>query len=120
MNILKIAAIVFLFTGTIFVNNVSAEILEKSDHIDLDDHVAWINYYEGLAKATAKKLEAYEHELTDCEDHPHTHIRRPFGIRTQDLSAYLRANIRQYSKELAEELEQIELHKKMSIAEHFH
>ncbi|MCB1949482.1 hypothetical protein [Nitrosomonas sp.] len=120
MNTLKMAAIILLLIGSIFVNSASAERLERPDHIDPNDHIAWIKYYEGLAKATEKKLEAYEHELADCEDHPYTYIRRPFGIRTQDLSAYLRANIRQYSKELAEELEQAELHKRMSLIKHLH
>ena len=91
---------------------VLAEAPAVPSNINPDDHAAVANYYESLAKTVSEKLEASQHELDEYEAHPYT-----YGRQGQDLNSHLHANIREYKEELAEDLEQVELHKKMSATD---
>lgn len=109
MRTLKATAIASLFVLSLAATSVFAEAPAAPSTINPNDHAALASYYNGLAKEVSAKLEAYQHELQEYEDHPYA-----YGRQGQDLNSHLRANIREYSKELAEDLEQVELHKKMS------
>lgn len=112
MKTRKLTAIVSLLAFGFFANSVLAEAPAAPSNIDPNNHRALAAYYEDLAKEVAGKLEAYRHELSEYEDHPYV-----YGRQGQDLNSHLRANIREYSKELVEDMEQVELHKKMSSTE---
>ncbi len=108
MKALKLKVIASLLFG-LFATSVFAEAPAVPSNINPNDHAAVANYYESLAKTVSGKLEAYQHELKEYEAHPYT-----YGRQGQDLNSHLHANIREYMKELAEDLEQVELHRKMS------
>lgn len=109
MKTRKLTTIVSLLAFGFFATSVLAEAPAAPSNIDPNNHRALAAYYEGLAKEVAERLEHYQHELQDYEDHPYA-----YGRQGQDLNSHLHANIREYSKELTEDLEQAELHKKMS------
>ncbi len=112
MKTLKVTAIASLWVLSFATTAVFAEAPVAPSNINPNDHITLANYYDGLAKEVSVKLETYRHDLQEYEDHPYT-----YGRQGQDLNSHLRANIREYSKELAEDLEQVELHKKMSSME---
>lgn len=112
MKARKLTAVVSLLAFGFVATSVWAEAPAAPSSIDPDNHSALAAYYEDLAKEVSGKLEDNRHELKEYEDHPYY-----YGRQGQDLSSHLHANIREYSKELAEDLEQAELHKKMSAAE---
>ena len=58
---------------------------------------------------TTSALEGYQQELNEYEDHPYY-----YGRQGQDLKSHLQANIREYQKELAEDLQEAELHRKIA------
>ena len=62
-----------------------------------------------FAKEISEKLEGYQQELNEYEDHPYY-----YGRQGQDLKSHLQANIREYQKELAEDLQEAELHRKIA------
>lgn len=109
MKTLKSDAAVSLLALSFFATSVFAEAPAAPSNIDPNDHAALAAYYETLAKEVSDKLEANQQALREYEDHPYT-----YGRQGQDLSGHLNANIREYRKELSEDLEQVELHKKMS------
>ncbi|WP_394809327.1 hypothetical protein [Nitrosomonas sp.] len=111
MKALKLKVIASLLFG-LSASAVLAEAPAVPSNINPDDHAAVANYYESLAKTVSEKLEASQHELDKYEAHPYT-----YGRQGQDLNSHLHANIREYKEELAEDLEQVELHKKMSATD---
>ena len=111
MKALKLKVIASLLFG-FFATSVFAEAPAVPSSINPNDHAAVANYYESLAKTVSEKLEASQHELDEYEAHPYT-----YGRQGQDLNSHLHANIREYRNELAEELEQEELHRKISETE---
>ncbi len=111
MKALKLKVIASLLFG-LSASAVLAEAPAVPSNINPDDHAAVANYYESLAKTVSEKLEASQHELDEYEAHPYT-----YGRQGQDLNSHLHANIREYKEELAEDLEQVELHKKMSATD---
>lgn len=111
MKALKLRVIASLLFG-FFATAVFAEAPAIPSNINPNDHAAVANYYEILAKTASEKLEAYQHELKEYEAHPYT-----YGRQGQDVDSHLHANIRAYEKELAEDLQQAELHRKMSATE---
>lgn len=111
MKALKLKVIVSLLLGSV-ATSVLAEAPAVPSNINPNNHAAVANYYESLAKTVSEKLEAYQHELDEYEAHPYT-----YGRQGQDLNSHLHANIREYKKELAEDLEQVELHRKISATE---
>ena len=112
MNTLKVAAIVSFLFFSFVTTSAFAEAPAAPSSINPNDHAALANYYEGLAKEVSEKLEASQQELNKYEDHP-SH----YGRQGQNLKSHLQANIREYKKELAEDLQEAELHRKMSASE---
>lgn len=109
MNTLKVTAIVSLLAFGFIATSLFAEAPAAPDNINPNDHVALANYYEGLAKEISAKLETYQQELNEYENHPYY-----YGRQGQDLNSHLQANIRGYEKELAEDLQEAELHRKVA------
>ncbi len=112
MNTLKVTAIVSLLAFYFFSVSAFAEVPVAPDSINPNDHVALANYYEGLAKEVSAKLEANQQKLKEYEENSYH-----FGRQGQGLNSHLQANIREYEKELAEDLEEAELHRKLSTVE---
>lgn len=112
MNTLKVTAIVSLVVFGFVASSASAEVPAAPSSINPNDHVALANYYEGLAKEVSGKLETNLQKLNDYEDHPYY-----YGRQGQDLKSHLQANIREYRKELAEDLQEADLHRKIATGE---
>lgn len=112
MKTLKVTAIASLWVLSFAATAAFAEAPAAPSNINPNDHAALASYYDGLTKEVATKLEAYQHELQEYEDHAYA-----YGRQGQDRKSHLRANIREYSKELAENLEQVEMHRKMATTE---
>lgn len=112
MNTLKVTAIVSLVVFGFVASSASAEVPAAPSSINPNDHVALANYYEGLAKEVSGKLETNLQKLNDYEDHPYY-----YGRQGQDLKSHLQANIREYRKELAEDLQEADLHRKIAAGE---
>ena len=109
MNSLKVTAVASLIFFGIFTTSAFAEVPAAPISINPNDHATLANYYEGLAKEISEKLENYQQELNEYEDHPYY-----YGRQAQDLKSHLQANIREYKKELAEDLQEAELHRKIA------
>lgn len=109
MNTLKITKIIALVAFSFFVTSAFAEAPAAPSSINPNDHVALANYYEDLAKEVSGKLETNQQKLNDYEGHPYY-----YGRPGQDLKSHLQANIREYKKELAADLQKAELHKKIA------
>lgn len=112
MNTLKVTAIVSLLAFGFVATSAFAEAPAAPSSINSSDHVALANYYEGLAKEVSVKLETYQQELKEYEEHPYY-----YGRQGQDLNSHLQANIREYEKELVEDLQEAELHRKIAAVE---
>lgn len=109
MNTLKVTAIVSLVVFGFGAASAFAEVPAAPGSINPNDHVALANYYEGLAKEVSGKLETNLQKLNDYEDHPYY-----YGRQGQDLRSHLQANIREYRKELTEDLQEADLHRKIA------
>lgn len=107
MNTLKATTIISILLFGFVTTSAFAEAPAAPSSINPNDHVALANYYEGLAKEISEKLEAYQQQLNQYEDHPYY-----YGRQGQNLKSHLQANIREYKKELAEDLQEAELHRK--------
>ena len=112
MNTLKVTAIVSLVVFGFVATSAFAEVPAAPGSINPNDHVALANYYEGLVKEVSAKLETNQQKLNDYEDHPYY-----YGRQGQDLRSHLQANIREYKKELAEDLQEANLHRKIAASE---
>jgi len=112
MNTLKVTAIVSLLTFYFVATSALAEVPAAPDSINPNDHAALANYYEGLAKEVSEKLETNQQKLKEYEENPYR-----FGRQGQGLKSHLQANIREYEKELSEDLEEAEVHRKLSTVE---
>ena len=112
MNTLKITKIIALVAFSFFVTSAFAETPAAPSSINPNDHVALANYYEDLAKEVSGKLETNQQKLNDYEDRPYY-----YGRPGQDLKSHLQANIREYKKELAADLQEAELHKKIAAVQ---
>ena len=112
MNTLKVTTIISLFVFCFVATSALAEVPAAPDSINPNDHAALANYYEGLSKEVSEKLETNQQKLNDYEVHPYY-----YGRQGQDLSSHLQANIREYEKELAEDLKEATLHRKIAEME---
>jgi hypothetical protein len=112
MSTLKVTAIISLLAFYFVTTSAFAEVPVAPDSINPNDHAALANYYEGLAKEVSAKLETNQQRLNDYEVHPYY-----YGRQGQDLSSHLQANIREYEKELAEDLKEATLHRKIAEME---
>jgi len=112
MSTLKVTAIISLLAFYFVTTSAFAEVPVAPDRINPNDHAALANYYEGLAKEVSAKLETNQQKLNDYEVHPYY-----YGRQGQDLSSHLQANIREYEKELAEDLKEATLHRKIAEME---
>lgn len=112
MNTAKVTAIVSILFSGFLVAPAFAEAPAAPSSINSNDHAALANYYEGLAKEISGKLEAFQQELDQYEDRPYT-----YGRQGQSLRSHLQANIREYKKELAEDLREAELHREILATE---
>ena len=112
MNTLKVTTIISLFVFCFVATSALAEVPAAPDSINPNDHAALANYYEGLAKEVSEKLETNQQKLNDYEEHPYY-----YGRRGHDLKSHLQANIRAYEKELAEDLGEATLHRKIAEME---
>ena len=109
MNSLKVTAVASLIFFGVVTTSAFAEVPAAPININPNDHATLANYYEGLVKEISEKLEGYKQELNEYEDQPYQ-----FGRQGQDLKSHLQANIREYQKELAEDLQEAELHRKIA------
>ena len=109
MSTLKVTSIISLLAFYFVATSAFAEVPAAPSSIDPNDHAALANYYEGLAKEVSAKLEANQQKLNDYEVHPYY-----YGRQGQDLSSHLQANIREYEKELAEDLKEVTLHREIT------
>jgi hypothetical protein len=112
MNTQKVTAIVSLFAFYFIATSAFAEVPAAPDSINPNDHAALANYYEGLAKEVSAKLETNQQKLKEYEENPYH-----FGRQGQGLKSHLQANIREYEKELAEDLKEATLHRKIAEME---
>jgi hypothetical protein len=112
MSTLKVTAIISLLAFYFVTTSVFAEVPADPDSINSNDHTALANYYEGLAKEVSAKLETNQQKLNDYEVHPYY-----YGRQGQDLSSHLQANIREYEKELAEDLKEATFHREIAEME---
>lgn len=112
MNRLKVTAIASLVAFSFAATSAFAEVPAAPSSINPNDHVALANYYEGLVKEVSAKLETNQQKLNDYEDHPYY-----YGRQGQDLRSHLQANIREYKKELVEDLQEANLHRKIAASE---
>ena len=112
MNSLKVTAVASLIFFGVVTTSAFAEVPAAPSSINPNDHVALANYYEGLVKEVSAKLETNQQKLNDYEDHPYY-----YGRQGQDLRSHLQANIREYKKELAEDLQEANLHRKIAASE---
>ena len=112
MNTLKITAIASLVAFSFAATSAFAEVPATPSSINPNDHVALANYYEDLAKDVSEKLETNQQKLSHYEDHPYY-----YGRQGLDFESHLQANIREYKKELAEDLREAELHRKIAASE---
>ena len=112
MNSLKVTAVASLMLLGVVTTSAFAEVPAAPININPNDHATLANYYEGLVKEISEKLEGYQQELNEYEDHPYY-----YGRQGQDLKSHLQANIREYQKELAEDLQEAELHRKIAAGE---
>jgi len=112
MSTLKVTAIISLLAFYFVTTSAFAEVPADPDSINSNDHTVLANYYEGLAKEVSAKLETNQQKLNDYEVHPYY-----YGRQGQDLSSHLQANIREYEKELAEDLKEATLHRKIAEME---
>lgn len=109
MNTLKATAIISILLFGFVTTSAFAEAPAAPSSINPNDHAALANYYEGLAKEISEKLEAYQQQLSQYEDHSYY-----YGRQGQNHKSHLQANIREYKKELAEDLQEAELHRKIA------
>ncbi len=112
MSTLKVTAIISLLAFYFVTTSAFAEVPAALDSINPNDHAALANYYEGLATEVSAKLETNQQKLNDYEVHPYY-----YGRQGQDLSSHLQANIREYEKELAEDLKEATFHRKIAEME---
>jgi hypothetical protein len=112
MSTLKVTTIISLLAFYFVTTSAFAEVPAAPDSINPNDHAALANYYEGLAKEVSVKLETNQQKLNDYEVHPYY-----YGRQGQDLSSHMKANIREYEKELAEDLKEATLHRKIAEME---
>ena len=112
MNSLKVTAVASIIFFGVVTTSAFAEVPAAPSSINPNDHVALANYYEGLVKEVSAKLETNQQKLNDYEDHPYY-----YGRQGQDLRSHLQANIREYKKELAEDLQEANLHRKIAASE---
>ncbi len=112
MSTLKVTAIISSLAFYLVTASTFAEVPAAPDSINPNDHAALANYYEGLAKEVSVKLETNHQKLNAYEAHPYY-----YGRQGQDLSSHLQANIREYEKELAEDLKEATLHRKIAEME---
>jgi uncharacterized protein (DUF2252 family) len=112
MSTLKVTAIISLLAFYFVTTSAFAEAPSAPDSISPNDHAALANYYEDLAKEVSTKLETNQQKLNDYEVRPYY-----YGRQGQDLTSHLQANIREYEKELAEDLKEATLHRKIAEME---
>ena len=109
MKALKLIAVTAISGFAFVASSAFAEAPPLPSNINPDDHAAAASYYEGLVKEETQIVQKYERELEEYEDHAYA-----YGRQGQEMSSHLRANIREHKQQLAEDLEQMELHKKMA------
>ena len=94
-----------LFVLGAFTSSVSAQ-----NAIDNEDHFALAQHYENLAKEAEAKLQENKAALEEYEDHSFY-----YGRQGQDVQSHTTANIREYEKQLSENLDNANLHKRMAM-----
>ncbi len=88
------------FTSSAFAQNA----------IDNEDHFALASHYENLAKEAEAKLQENKAALEEYEEHSFY-----YGRQGQDVQSHTTANIREYEKQLSENLNNANLHKKLAM-----
>ena len=83
------------------------------DGIDDNDHAALVKYYEAMANEAKVHLEENKALLEDYEARPYF-----YGRQGQDVQSHATANIREYEKQIKENVHSAELHQKMA-SEHY-
>lgn len=88
------------FTSSAFAQNA----------IDNEDHFALAKHYENEAKEIEVKLQENKAALEEYEDHSFY-----YGRQGQDVQSHTTANIREYEKQLSENLNNANLHKRLAM-----
>ena len=79
------------------------------DGIDDNDHAALVKYYETMANEAKVHLEENKALLEDYEARPCF-----YGRQGQDVQSHATANIREYERQIKENVHSAELHQKMA------
>ena len=79
------------------------------DGINDNDHAALAKHYENLAKEAEVKLHENKELLVEYETHPYY-----YGRQGQDFQSHTSANIHEYEEVLEENLNNADLHKRMT------
>lgn len=109
MKTLKPLILLPLFVLSLFVSSTFAN---EVDGIDDNNHAALAKHYENLAHEAEVKLQESKEVLKEYETHPYYS-----GREGQDLQSHTAANIHEYEKIVAENLDNADLHRKMIIEE---
>ena len=102
MKTLKFSALIPLFALSLLASPVVAD----------NDHEALATHYESLVAEAKVRLQENINVLEDYEDHPYY-----YGRQGQDVRSHASANIREYEKDLKENLANVDLHKRMAAAQ---
>lgn len=112
MNSWKVIAALSLLISGLVSTYTFAEAPAAPSLIGPNDHVALAHYYEGSAKEISVRLETYKQKLKEYEEDPYY-----YGRQGQDLHSHLRANIREYENDLADDLKEANLHREIAASE---
>ncbi len=99
----------FLTLLSVCALGLSTTLTFAVDGINDNDHSALIRHYETMAIEAKMHLQENKALLEDYEAHPYY-----YGRQGQDIRSHTTANIREYEKQLKENLYNVELHKSIA------
>lgn len=101
------------FSGCALVFFLSVSPAFSIEGIHDDDHANLIKYYEARVDETKIHLQENTSRLAEYESHPYY-----YGRRGQDFRSHTLANIREYEKQLNDNLRNAALHRKILSEQH--
>lgn len=99
MKAIKFSALIPLFALSLLASPVVAD----------NDHEALVKHYGNLVEEAKIRLQENRKVLEEYEDHPYY-----YGRQGQDIRSHASANIREYEKDLKENLANVNLHRRMA------
>ncbi|MBP6058279.1 MAG: hypothetical protein KA524_07710 [Nitrosomonas sp.] len=102
MKAMKFSALIPLFALSLLASPVVAD----------NDHEALVKHYGNLVEEAKVRLQENRRILEEYEDHPYY-----YGRQGQDVRSHASANIREYEKTLKENLANVDLHRRMAVAQ---